>query len=143
MALARAIWPTECSKANLIALRELTIRFGFSISLGELRLLNGAWYVTNSGLLRLAERRHCLGIGVRTVQPLSDPAASRWVFKAIVYKSVNSRGFVGFGDADPSNVSSVVRGAELRVAETRAVNRALRKAYGIGICSLEELGSFS
>jgi hypothetical protein len=30
----------------------------------------------------------------------------------------------------------------LRVAETRAVNRALRKAYGIGICSVEEIGSF-
>jgi hypothetical protein len=31
----------------------------------------------------------------------------------------------------------------MRVAETRAVNRALRKAYGIGICSIEEMGSFS
>lgn len=31
----------------------------------------------------------------------------------------------------------------MRVAETRAVNRALRKAYGIGTCSVEELGSFS
>ena len=30
--------------------------------------------------------------------------------------------------------------AEMRVAETRAVNRALRKAYGIGLCSVEELG---
>jgi hypothetical protein len=28
----------------------------------------------------------------------------------------------------------------MRVAETRAVNRALRKAYGIGLCSVEELG---
>jgi hypothetical protein len=36
-----------------------------------------------------------------------------------------------------------VRGAEMRVAETRAVNRALRKAYGIGICSVEEIGSFA
>jgi hypothetical protein len=35
----------------------------------------------------------------------------------------------------------MVQGAEMRVAETRAVNRALRKAYGIGICSVEELGS--
>ena len=26
--------------------------------------------------------------------------------------------------------------------ETRAVNRALRKAYGIGLCSVEEIGSF-
>ena len=52
-------------------------------------------------------------------------------------------GFVGYGDADPSNVSPLVRGAEMRVAETRAVNRALRKAYGIGLCSVEELGSLS
>ncbi len=37
-------------------------------------------------------------------------------------------------------MSSLVHGAELRVAETRAVNRALRKAYGIGLCSAEELG---
>jgi len=48
-----------------------------------------------------------------------------------------------YGDADPSNVSPLVRGAEMRVAETRAVNRALRKAYGIGICSVEEIGSFA
>jgi hypothetical protein len=31
----------------------------------------------------------------------------------------------------------------MRVAETRAVNRALRKAYGIGLCSVEELGSLA
>jgi hypothetical protein len=48
---------------------------------------------------------------------------------------------VGYGDADPSNVSALVHGAEMRVAETRAVNRALRKAYGIGTCSVEEIGS--
>jgi hypothetical protein len=70
-----------------------------------------------------------------------DASVSRWVFKATVYKSPRSRGFVGYGDADPSNVSSLVHGAEMRVAETRAVNRALRKAYGIGLCSVEELGS--
>jgi len=52
-------------------------------------------------------------------------------------------GFVGNGDADPSNVSLLVRFAEMRTAETRAVNRALRKAYGIGICSVEEIGSNS
>jgi len=65
------------------------------------------------------------------------------VFKAIVYKSAVSKGFVGYGDADPSNVSPMVRGAEMRIAETRAVNRALRKAYGIGLCSVEELGALS
>jgi hypothetical protein len=63
------------------------------------------------------------------------------VFKATVYSTRQSKGFVGYGDADPSNTSPLVRGAEMRVAETRAVNRALRKAYGIGLCSVEELGS--
>lgn len=47
---------------------------------------------------------------------------------------------LGLGDASPLNVNPALRGAELRIAETR-VNRALRKAYGIGICSLEETGS--
>jgi hypothetical protein len=73
---------------------------------------------------------------------VSEPSSKRWVFKATVYLSA-TKIFVGYGDADPSNVSPLVRGAEMRVAETRAVNRALRKAYGIGICSVEEIGSFS
>jgi hypothetical protein len=77
------------------------------------------------------------------VAAFCEPANSRWTFKAAVYKSRGCFGFIGYGDADPSNVSPQVRGAEMRVAETRAVNRALRKAYGIGICSVEELGSFS
>ena len=64
-------------------------------------------------------------------------------FRATIFTSPTCRGFVGYGDADPSNVSFLVHGAEMRVAETRAVNRALRKAYGIGICSVEEIGSFA
>ncbi|MGA8700023.1 MAG: hypothetical protein WB625_00060 [Candidatus Sulfotelmatobacter sp.] len=64
------------------------------------------------------------------------------VFRATVHKS-KSTSFVGYGDADPSNVSALFHGAEMRIAETRAVNRALRKAYGIGICSVEEIGSFA
>jgi len=99
--------------------------------------------VTHSGLLGLAQRRHCAGIETELLKDFSDSSLSQWVFKAKVYKTPGSRGFVGYGDADPSNVSSMVRGAELRIAETRAVNRALRKAYGIGLCSVEELGAFS
>jgi hypothetical protein len=84
-----------------------------------------------------------MGIQVRPAVGFCDPKGSRWAFSATVYKSQTCKGFVGYGDADPSNVSSVVHGAEMRVAETRAVNRALRKAYGIGICSVEEIGSFA
>ena len=119
----------------------LANRYRFSVESGDLLWLDEHWYVTHSGLIRLARRNHCAGIHVEPAAELSDPARLRWAFKATVYKSRTCRGFVGYGDADPSNVSPLVRGAEMRVAETRAVNRALRKAYGIGICSIEEIGS--
>jgi len=122
------------------ALKDMVESYGFSALLGELLYLEGGWYVTHSGLLGLAKRTHCAGIQVEPVPEFSDALAGRYVFKAIVFKTPQSRGFVGYGDADPSNVSSLVRGAEMRIAETRAVNRALRKAYGIGLCSVEELG---
>ena len=58
-----------------------------------------------------------------------------------MFKKHDSKGFVGFGDADPSNVSLLVRGSEMRIAETPCRKpEALRKAYGIGLCSVEELG---
>ena len=124
-------------------LRELTRAFSLSLKFGDLLLLSGGWYVTHAGLIRLAKRCHCSGMQVQPVRQLCDQANRRYAFRAIVYKSARCRGFVGYGDADPSNVSYLVQGAEMRVAETRAVNRALRKAYGIGICSVEEIGSFA
>src|SRR5437773_12164425 len=131
----------DLSEAALESLGDLIRRYKISLVDGDHKYLNGGWYVTHPGLLRLAERRHCAGIHVRPDVKSCDPVSSRWVFRATVYKSRNCKGFVGYGDADPTNVSPLVRGAELRVAETRAVNRALRKAYGIGICSIEEIGS--
>ena len=123
------------------SLKTLSQDFSFSLSNGELQFLNNSWYVTHTGLIRLARRKRCRGIHVEAVDSLCDSAANRFVLKATVYPSKDSAGFVGYGDADPSNVSLLVRGAEMRIAETRAVNRALRKAYGIGICSVEEIGS--
>jgi len=107
-------------------LKALTQDFGFSIQAGELQIIDATWYVTHTGLPRLARRKRCRGIHVEAVDSLSDTASSRYVLKATVYPSKNSSGFVGYGDADPSNVSPLVRGAEMRIAETRAVNRALR-----------------
>jgi len=142
MRLARRLWG-ELSGVASSSLRELTERYSLSVAAGDLQFLNGRWYVTHSGLLQLAARKGCRGIKTSLQDRSSDATAGRWVFRATVYKSSTSKGFVGYGDADPTNVSSVVRGAELRIAETRAVNRALRKAYGIGICSVEELGSLT
>jgi hypothetical protein len=137
--LARQLWG-EPSKIALSTLRNLTFRYSLSVAAGDLQFLEGRWYVTHSGLLQLAIRKGCRGIRPILQERLSDVQTGRWVFKATVYKSTGSKGFVGYGDADPTNTSPLVRGAEMRVAETRAVNRALRKAYGIGLCSVEELG---
>ena len=123
------------------ALKDLTQMYGLSVAIGDLQLIDGRWYVTHAGLLRLATRERCRGIQVARLTELCDPAEKKWVFKATVFTSRISKGFVGYGDAEPSNVSFLVQGAEMRIAETRAVSRALRKAYGVGICSVEELGS--
>jgi hypothetical protein len=137
---ARRLWPGQISAVQRGALAELYYQHKFSVRAGDLLLLQGHWYVTHAGLIRLARRSRCFGIHVNFQRSASEPAVRRWVFRATVYKSGGSKCFVGFGDADPSNVSALVQGAEMRVAETRAVNRALRKAYGIALCSVEELG---
>lgn len=141
--MARRRWGTQLSSMQLANLVAYTHEFGLSVAAGDLLLLDGHWYVTHAGLIRLARHRRCKGIEIRAVPEFSNPAASRWAFQATVYTMGAGKGFVGYGDADPSNTSDLVRGAEMRMAETRAVNRALRKAYGIGICSAEEIGSFS
>jgi hypothetical protein len=137
--LAKGTAPFSSRAIDLLA--SITKDFQFSFKAGELQIINGNWYVTHTGLLRLARRKRCRGIHVEAVDSLCDSRANRFVLKATVFPSKGSSGFVGYGDADPSNVSSLVRGAEMRVAETRAVNRALRKAYGIGMCSVEEIGT--
>lgn len=137
--LASKIWP-DLNGVSLSALQKYSLQFRLSVAASELVLISGNWYVTHAGLLALAARRRCLAIEVEVVSSLCDLAQGRFAFKATAHTS-RTRRFVGYGDADPSNVSPLVLGAEMRIAETRAVNRALRKAYGIGICSVEEIGA--
>ena len=139
--LARVKYGQALNRLCLSSLRVLTLEFGFSMEAGEILLLDGSWYVTHSGLLRVAIRKGCLGIQVVPALRFCAPEQSRWAFRATAFKNSSCKGFNGYGDANPENVSPLVRGAEMRVAETRAVNRALRKAYGIGICSVEEIGT--
>jgi len=142
MRAARKRWG-KLSEAAQGALQELLENRPLSVTSGDILFLEDRWYVTHAGLLRVAAHNRCSGIQVHPIAEFCDLLNHRWTFKATVYSTRNCKGFVGFGDADPSNVSPVVRGAEMRIAETRAVNRALRKAYGIGICSVEEIGSFA
>ena len=140
LADAKRLWG-RLPKRRLDLLSKLIERFEVSVAQGDIQFWEGHWYVTHAGLLRLAERRRCAGIRTVLDRSCSDPSTDRWVFKAVVYKSPRSRGFAGYGDAHPGNVSPQFRGSELRIAETRATCRALRKAYAVGLCSVEELGS--
>jgi hypothetical protein len=138
---ARSRWNCELNQFAFNLLKGLTNQYQFSVVDGDLIWLERRWYVTHTGLIRLASRNRCAGIHTKLVPSFCNSQTQHWSFEATVYKTRVCRGFVGYGDADPSNVSELVHGAEMRVAETRAVNRALRKAYGIGICSIEEIGT--
>ena len=55
---ARLLWtelpkPLEAELATIIHVHSL------SVSSGDVMLLNGKWYVTSSGLLRVARRNRC------------------------------------------------------------------------------------
>src|SRR5439155_23430434 len=111
--LAKQRWG-RLPRTALIALRELSRQYRLSLVLGDMLYLDERWYVSHAGLLRIAQRKKCSGINVECLREFSDPAAKRWAFRATLYRSGDCRGFVGYGDADPSNVSPLVHGAEMR-----------------------------
>ena len=113
---AKRTFGRACAASMIAQLSALTRGFSLSVEAGELQVIDSNWYVTHTGLLRLARRKRCRGIHVEAVDSLCDSAANRFVLKATVYPSKDSAGFVGYGDADPCNVSLLVRGAEMRVS---------------------------
>ena len=77
----------------LRGLEELTSSYSLSVASGDLFYLGSKWYVTHAGLLRIAMRRRCRGIRTVLQERQCDPLAGRWVFKATVYKGLDSKGF--------------------------------------------------
>ena len=109
---------------------------------GQLLLIDGIWYVTHSGLLDIATAK---GATVSMSIPYVPFASLHFTvgFQGYGIQVKRLPRLCRFRRCGRSNVSLAIRGAEMRIAETRAVNRALRKAYGIGLCSIEEIGSTS
>jgi hypothetical protein len=58
---AQSIWG-QLPPTTLESLKLLTNRLALSVVAGDLQLLENRWYVTHSGLLRIAQRRRCSGI---------------------------------------------------------------------------------
>ncbi len=94
--------------------------------------------ITYKGLLALAHEEGLKAVRTKLVQ-VPDESNGR---TAIVAASVRTRKgvFGGVGDANPSNVNRRIAPHIIRMAETRAIARALRIAVNVGEVSLEELG---
>ena len=95
-------------------------------------------FVTFTGLLDLAHRQGLKDVDTELVQA---PAEGNNYMAIIRARVTTERGtFSGIGDATPKNVNTRIAPHIVRMAETRAVARALRLACNIGMCSVEELG---
>ena len=122
-------------RPSIITRRRYEVR-GPTLSRGS--LLETKDFVSHGNLLRIARRNRRVGIHSEPIPSLARLEKNFWVFKATVYKSAKCRGFVGQGDAHPGNVSPLIfNHSGMRVAETRAVNRAHVTVYGVALCSLE------
>lgn len=93
--------------------------------------------VSAKGLLHLAHRERLSKIRTRVIQ---SPSKENGDTAIVVVLVVTQRGtFTGLGDANPRNVNARIAPHHIRMAETRALARALRAALDIGAVAIEEL----
>tara|TARA_R110000824_G_scaffold309986_3_gene497336 strand:+ start:3229 stop:3759 length:531 start_codon:yes stop_codon:yes gene_type:complete len=95
----------------------------------------GGEYLTGAGLVRLA---HDHGIERITTDMIwADHERGAYIVRAT---ATGSRGtYTGLGDASPANLKRNMHSCALRMAETRAVSRALRTYTGLGLTTTDEL----
>ena len=97
--------------------------------------ISGKEFIKFEGLL--AEFHANEGCSIDTTE-LESSTEEHPKFKAIVTGGKGT--FSGHGDADATNVNGMVQAHKYRMAETRAIARALRWYNNIGMCSVDELG---
>lgn len=99
--------------------------------------IQGKEFIKFEGLLDIAHKKGLTGI--KTLLVSSENGI--YIFKAET--QFGEKVYTGYGDANKENVSSMVTKHLIRVAETRAIARALRFGCNIGMCSSDELGGDS
>lgn len=98
--------------------------------------LSGNEYVTYRALLAIAHEKGLRGIDTEKVDvSWKDHCA---LIKATVTMQDGTT-YAAMGDSTPENTKGMVSSAFIRMAETRAMCRALRQATNIGMTSIEEL----
>ncbi|MEL6346624.1 MAG: hypothetical protein AAFV53_26160 [Myxococcota bacterium] len=98
-------------------------------------VFKGKKYLTHEGLLRLT---HQYGVESMKCEIFMWDPKTRSAAVICTIKGVRGT-YTEIGDADPSNVSNGIAGACLRMAATRAENRAMRLYLGLGMTTREEL----
>jgi hypothetical protein len=105
---------------------------------GHVIRLNGKEYITHIGLLDKATKAGMQGWETVPVFEWSDPASNHFVVRCRVWDN-DGREFSGIGDANPGNLNSMIASAAPRMAETRAINRALRALINHGGTTADEM----
>ncbi|MCZ7681157.1 MAG: hypothetical protein M5U28_21170 [Sandaracinaceae bacterium] len=103
----------------------------------EGRVVERKEVVTVKGLLHLAHAERLSAIHTRLVQSPTKDNGETAIALVRVHTARGS--FSGLGDANPRNVTARVALHFIRMAETRALARALRAALDIGAVAIEEL----
>ena len=101
--------------------------------------LQGRPFVTFAGLLDGAHRAGLRSVVTTLVQIPAAENGSLAVMRARV-EMENGQVYEAIGDASPESVGRMIAPHLLRMAETRAVGRALRWALNVGAAMREELG---
>jgi len=146
--IAKQLWSGKITANEQKAVNNICLMYNLDPLQKQIVVLGGNFYVTKSGILSIAHQDTNPPDGIELVpatkQERADagtPEASHY-WKAIVHKKGMNRPFIEFGEADDANVR--LHNKDWRaisdMAKTRAVNRAVRNAYRIGLTSLEEMG---
>lgn len=95
--------------------------------------IQGNEFIKFEGLLEMFHQN-----GGKSIHTELISSEEPYMFKATVEGENGT--FTGHGDADKTNVNSMIAKHMIRMAETRAIARALRWYNNIGMCSADELG---
>ena len=101
-------------------------------------------FVRFAGLLMAAHQEFGGELQIKTEMKQAPTEENAWtaIFKAEVSKHLGE-GFIAdfsaHGDANPSTVGAQVADHYIRMAETRAIARALRFALGVDVAAIEEI----
>lgn len=109
--------------------------------------IKGKQYVKVDGLITVAHAKGFKAIIPELIEAPNANNGNTAIFKVTikgwgwdpVLEQVVEVEVVGHGDANPQNCNAMVSAHFIRIAETRAIGRALRTYTNVNICTLEEL----